>query len=194
LRSEPALRDLQRQHGILLSRLNALTVELDTAIQAQKIEASNKGEELERLISLWKDVCRAAAEELFAGARDRVNRMGGLRAWKERERNRTSAGWGLDMDHGDHAGADTRIRGMASGDADDTHVETVDPPHVFELEPAAEEKPRFVENADDEGVGSSCFTRAVISLNVLNVLKFVAGLYNGSYAKQLKHPPRRHWL
>jgi Swi5-dependent recombination DNA repair protein 1 len=184
--SEPALRDLQRQHGILLSRLNALTAELDTVIQAQKVEASSKDKELERLIGLWKGVCRAAAEELFRGARDRVNRMGGVRAWKESERNRTSAGWAIGWDRGDPASADAGIRDMASEDTGDIHAET-----AYELVTAVEERLRSVKNADYDGVGSSCFTPGPASLSML---RFVTGLYNGSDAKQLKHPSRHHWL
>lgn len=34
----------------------------------------------------WKAASQAAAEEVFAGARDKVNRMGGLKGLKERER------------------------------------------------------------------------------------------------------------
>lgn len=37
------------------------------------------------LIDRWRTASRAAAEEVFASTRDRVNRMGGVGAWKERE-------------------------------------------------------------------------------------------------------------
>ena len=38
---------------------------------------------------------RAAAEEVFAGVRDKVNRMGGVGAWRERERGKREwRGWG----------------------------------------------------------------------------------------------------
>ena len=48
----------------------------------------------------WKAASRAAAEEVFAGARDRVNRMGGLRGLREREqtRNEGLTGWGWDQE------------------------------------------------------------------------------------------------
>lgn len=42
--------------------------------------------ELERLITKWRRASRDAAEEVFAETRDRVNKMGGVRGWKERER------------------------------------------------------------------------------------------------------------
>ena len=40
----------------------------------------------------WQLVSREAAEELFAGARDRVNQMGGIGAWRERNQKQTQ-GW-----------------------------------------------------------------------------------------------------
>ena len=42
--------------------------------------------ELEALIVKWKSASREAAEEIFGGVKDRVNRMGGVGAWRERER------------------------------------------------------------------------------------------------------------
>ena len=38
------------------------------------------------MIDKWRTASRAAAEELFGTTRDRVNRMGGVGAWKDRER------------------------------------------------------------------------------------------------------------
>lgn len=63
-----------------------LKQDLDTARQALKIEEKKKGEELEGLIGKWKGAGRLAAEELYVGARQRVDRMGGVGAWRERER------------------------------------------------------------------------------------------------------------
>jgi hypothetical protein len=54
--------------------------------QALSLATSNKDENLARLIDTWRTASRAAAEELFAKTRDRVNRMGGVGAWKEKER------------------------------------------------------------------------------------------------------------
>ena len=41
---------------------------------------------MNRLVEKWRDTSRAAAEEVFAGTRDRINRMGGVGAWNERQR------------------------------------------------------------------------------------------------------------
>lgn len=75
---------LQKQHSALVVQLSKLRQSLDTAQQALKIESTNADLDLEVLISKWKLVSREAAEELFRGARDRVNRMGGVGAWRER--------------------------------------------------------------------------------------------------------------
>lgn len=91
VRADPEVTALQKQHTALTSQLNQLRTELDTHTQALKIEISSKDKELERLISLWKGASRSAAEEVYAKVKDRVNRMGGVAAWKERERN---SGWG----------------------------------------------------------------------------------------------------
>lgn len=48
------------------------------------------------LVQKWKIVSRAAAEDVFAGARDRVNKMGGVGAMKEREKERREKTWGWD--------------------------------------------------------------------------------------------------
>lgn len=54
--------------------------------QAHTLATSTKDEDLVVLIGRWRTASRAAAEELFVTARDRVNRMGGVGAWKDRER------------------------------------------------------------------------------------------------------------
>ena len=48
------------------------------------------GARLESLIAKWRDVSRQAAEEIFEGARERISRMGGVSAWREREREKKS--------------------------------------------------------------------------------------------------------
>jgi hypothetical protein len=62
--------------------------DIDTLSQALSILRSNKASELEELEEKWRGAARLVAEEIFASARDRVNRMGGVGAWKERERER----------------------------------------------------------------------------------------------------------
>jgi Swi5-dependent recombination DNA repair protein 1 len=64
-----------------------LRTQLDTAKQALRLEQSARDAELEGLVSTWTSATRAAAEELFAVAKDRVNAMGGLQAWRDQERD-----------------------------------------------------------------------------------------------------------
>jgi Swi5-dependent recombination DNA repair protein 1 len=54
--------------------------------QAHALTTSSKDDDLFVLVERWRTASRAAAEELFASTRDRVNRMGGVGAWKDRER------------------------------------------------------------------------------------------------------------
>ncbi|KAJ9235182.1 hypothetical protein DTO166G5_4731 [Paecilomyces variotii] len=107
LSPDPAVSALQKQHTALQARLSALRAELDTTQQALRIESSSRDEELEALILKWRAASQDAAEELFASARDKVFRMGGVRAWKERakkSRERWDDGegsldnWGHDLD------------------------------------------------------------------------------------------------
>ena len=87
---------LQRKHTHLLNQLSAARASLETSIQALKIESSDRDTELEALILTWKAASRAAAEDVFAGARDKVNKMGGVNAMRDRERQKTEVAWGWD--------------------------------------------------------------------------------------------------
>ena len=89
---DPQYLFLQKQHSALILQLSKLRHSLDTAQQALKIQTSNTDSELEILILKWKLVSREAAEELFRSAKDRVNRMGGVGAWRERNEKRLH-GW-----------------------------------------------------------------------------------------------------
>jgi len=57
--------------------------------QAHALATSNKDDDLTLLVDRWRTASRAAAEELFVSTRDRVNRMGGVGAWKEREKEQS---------------------------------------------------------------------------------------------------------
>ncbi|KAL5042813.1 hypothetical protein BDW71DRAFT_200255 [Aspergillus fruticulosus] len=82
--SDPEIANLQRQQRELQSHLSSLRCNLDTVQQALRIESSNRDEELEALIVKWKKVSQDAAEEVFTGAQERISRMGGVKAWRER--------------------------------------------------------------------------------------------------------------
>lgn len=86
--ADPVVADLQKQQRALQSRLVALHSDLDTAQQALRIESSNRHTELKTLIAKWRGISQDAAEEVFAGAQERVTRMGGMAAWKEQKKSR----------------------------------------------------------------------------------------------------------
>lgn len=86
--ADPVVTDLQKQQRALQSRLAALQSDLDTAQQALRIESSNRHTELKALIAKWRGISQDAAEEVFAGAQERVTRMGGMAAWKEQKKSR----------------------------------------------------------------------------------------------------------
>ncbi|KAL5315076.1 hypothetical protein ACEPPN_017727 [Leptodophora sp. 'Broadleaf-Isolate-01'] len=102
LNADPDIAPMLKAQRELEKQLREVKEELDTAEQARKIEVDShkndpEGEidgELVELIDKWKGASRLAAEELFGKVRDRVNRMGGPRAWKEmqkkQEENRNS--------------------------------------------------------------------------------------------------------
>lgn len=54
--------------------------------QAHTLATTTKDDDLVVLIDKWRTVSRVVAEELFATTRDKVNRMGGVGAWKAREK------------------------------------------------------------------------------------------------------------
>ncbi|KAL7780214.1 hypothetical protein CFE70_010236 [Pyrenophora teres f. teres 0-1] len=70
----------------LTREIMQLRNEIQMLKQAQTLATSTKDDDLVVLVDKWRTASRAAAEELFGSTRDRVNRMGGVGAWKEREK------------------------------------------------------------------------------------------------------------
>ncbi|PKY07614.1 hypothetical protein P168DRAFT_302507, partial [Aspergillus campestris IBT 28561] len=94
LPADPALLHLHKQQRAFQARLSSLRSELDTAQQALRLECSTQDAELEVLVAKWRVVAQSAAEEVFEGASERVARMGGMKAWRERMREGRMGGWG----------------------------------------------------------------------------------------------------
>ena len=86
--SDPEIRSLRRKQLTLQSQLTSLRNELDIAQQALRIESSSRDDELRALKLKWRNISQKAAEELFETAKDKIERMGGVTAWKESERQR----------------------------------------------------------------------------------------------------------
>ncbi|TGO09323.1 hypothetical protein BTUL_0170g00130 [Botrytis tulipae] len=96
INADPDIAPLLKEQRELEKLLKEVKEELDTAEQAKKIERDSKAKnengsgeidgELVDLCEKWRSASRLAAEELFGKVRDRVNRMGGPRAWKEMQK------------------------------------------------------------------------------------------------------------
>ncbi|KIX07713.1 uncharacterized protein Z518_02367 [Rhinocladiella mackenziei CBS 650.93] len=80
--AHPEYKNLQKKYSALSHRLTQLRQSLNTSQQALQIEASGQDAELQTLITKWRTIAREAAEELYADAKERINRMGGLIAWR----------------------------------------------------------------------------------------------------------------
>lgn len=80
-----ALRTAQRHTTSLSTTIAATKRDIDALKQAISLSTSNTDPELEELIYKWRSAARGAAEEVFSSCRDKVNSMGGVGAWRERE-------------------------------------------------------------------------------------------------------------
>lgn len=80
-----AIHAEEQRQSELSRQIRSLRTELDTLSQALTIATSTKDAGLEALTKKWRDATRAAAEEVFATTRDRVNNMGGIGAWRQSE-------------------------------------------------------------------------------------------------------------
>ncbi|KAL9620443.1 MAG: hypothetical protein Q9160_005028 [Pyrenula sp. 1 TL-2023] len=81
---------LQSEHTSLLKQLTNLRHDLDTVLQAEKIESLGKDAELENLIQKWKHASRELAEQVFCTAEERVSRTGGITAWRKNHQRLSS--------------------------------------------------------------------------------------------------------
>ncbi|KAK7520412.1 uncharacterized protein IWZ02DRAFT_377036 [Phyllosticta citriasiana] len=79
------LRAEEQKQRRIARQIANIKSEVDTFEQALAISTSTKDQELEEVIQKWREASRAAAEEVFGTVRDRVNKMGGVGAWREKE-------------------------------------------------------------------------------------------------------------
>ena len=88
---DPELRAIRA----LESSIRAIKDDVDLLSQAVRIIKVGRDAELEKLIVKWKLISREAAEELYATCKDKVNRMGGMQAWRdmEKQRKEQNRGW-----------------------------------------------------------------------------------------------------
>lgn len=105
----PKLARLQKQHTALLGELASARASLETHAQALKLETSSTDRELEELIAKWKGVGREAAEEVLRVVAARVEGMGGVKGWRQKEREKREGfpgGWGWEEEGAGRRGED----------------------------------------------------------------------------------------
>lgn len=94
--SDPAELAAHKALSALEAQIRALRGEIDTLSQASKLASSDTDTNLEQLIQKWKLASQAAADELFTSAKERVDGMGGMAAWKSNEMKNVP--WSSDME------------------------------------------------------------------------------------------------
>lgn len=69
--------------------------DLDTLQQALKLTTSTTDDELRELSEKWRTCSQLVAEELFGSVKERVQRMGGVAAWRDMEKKKYERANGL---------------------------------------------------------------------------------------------------
>lgn len=87
-RSDPAEQAAQKAITSLELQIKSVRNDIDTLNQASKYADSTVDSDLEELALKWKLASQAAAEEIFGSVKERVNRMGGVEAWRESEKQK----------------------------------------------------------------------------------------------------------
>lgn len=105
---------LQKKYSALAQRLKKLRQDLDVVKQARNINSGNQTDQIDQLISKWRNVARSAAEEMFEITNNRVKEMGGLRAWQkqaeETSRHEPDIRAALRDAHQDHESCDEEYK------------------------------------------------------------------------------------
>ena len=138
----PEVQALHTEYSSLLNQLTTVKSQLDTANHALRIETKGQDQELRALITKWKSASREAAALVFEAARVKVEKMGGIRAWRERERESRGGGggmgqsWGWDDGQGRGEGFDEEDDGRRDEMEDVGKEEDDDDDDVSVLTPA----------------------------------------------------------
>lgn len=177
---DPEITELQKQQRSLQSRLAVLRSELDTARQALRVESSDKDTELEKLIVKWKSVSQNAAEEVFAGAQERVARLGGMKAWREQMRN-NNARWEQEEMNAWYGSAEAEGVDIDAEELESRKAEMLEQWDV----PKKEGQDKKLDEAVEEEV-------CLISIfpPILGKKRFLtkpAGIYYGLHAEDIEH-------
>lgn len=87
-RTDPDEFAAQRAITKLELQIRSVKNEVDALKQANQVSSTDTDAELEILVQKWRIASQTAAEELFGTVKERVNRMGGVAAWRESEKNK----------------------------------------------------------------------------------------------------------
>jgi Swi5-dependent recombination DNA repair protein 1 len=87
-RSDPAEQAVQKEITSLELQIKAVRNDIDALNQAAKYTSDSTDNDLEELAVKWKLASQAAAEEIFGSVKERVNRMGGVEAWRDSEKQK----------------------------------------------------------------------------------------------------------
>jgi len=87
-RADPAEQAVQKEITSLELQIKAVRNDIDALIQAAKYTSDSTDNDLEELAIKWKLASQAAAEEIFGSVKERVNRMGGVEAWRDSEKQK----------------------------------------------------------------------------------------------------------
>jgi Swi5-dependent recombination DNA repair protein 1 len=87
-RLDPAEQAVQKAITSLEMQIKAVRNDIDALNQAAKYTNDSSDNDLEELAIKWKAASQAAAEEIFGSVKERVNRMGGVEAWRDSEKQK----------------------------------------------------------------------------------------------------------
>ena len=87
-RCDPAEQAIQKEITSLELQIKAVRNDIDALNQAAKYTSDSTDNDLEELAVKWKLASQAAAEEIFGSVKERVNRMGGVDAWRDSEKQK----------------------------------------------------------------------------------------------------------
>ena len=87
-RLDPAEQAMQKEITSLELQIKAVRNDIDALNQAAKYTSDSTDNDLKELAVKWKLASQAAAEEIFGSVKERVNRMGGVEAWRDSEKQK----------------------------------------------------------------------------------------------------------
>jgi Swi5-dependent recombination DNA repair protein 1 len=94
-RVDPAEQALQRDITAIELQIKSVRNDIDLLNQAAKYSSDATDHDLEELAVKWKLAAQSAAEEIFGTVKERVNRMGGVQAWRDSERQKYERSSGM---------------------------------------------------------------------------------------------------